>query len=315
MSETVEPAGQGQVADSVTAGALLRRAREAAGLHVAALAVSLRVPLKKLEALEADRHDELPDTVFARALASKVCRALKIDPAPVLERLPHGNTPHLRPDGTGINVPFERPGDTEGAPFWTQVSRPALGAVLLLLTGSFILLFWPETDRLPGAVVSGNSTVVTPVQALPVPSTLSPQPAADAPVAAPAQTPPPPAVTAPAAEAAPVATPKVAAPAAPPMPAPVPAAKPAENAPAPATTGGMLVFKTRGTSWIEVVDAKGTVLLRRNLEPGETAGVAAGSPPLSVVIGRADATEVWLRGKPFSLQGISSENVARFEVK
>ena len=44
-----------------SAGALLRSAREAAGLHIAALAVSLKVPVKKLEALEQDRMDLLPD--------------------------------------------------------------------------------------------------------------------------------------------------------------------------------------------------------------------------------------------------------------
>ncbi|WP_457306933.1 helix-turn-helix domain-containing protein, partial [Polaromonas sp. P5_E6] len=38
-----------------TAGTLLREAREAAGIHIAALAVSLKVPVKKLEALELDR--------------------------------------------------------------------------------------------------------------------------------------------------------------------------------------------------------------------------------------------------------------------
>ena len=48
----------------VTAGRLLREAREAAGLHIASLAVSLKVPVRKLELLEADRFDELPDAVF-----------------------------------------------------------------------------------------------------------------------------------------------------------------------------------------------------------------------------------------------------------
>jgi cytoskeleton protein RodZ len=55
---------------SLTAGAMLRKARMAAGLHVAALAVSMKVPVKKLEALESDRLDLLPDVAFVRALAS-----------------------------------------------------------------------------------------------------------------------------------------------------------------------------------------------------------------------------------------------------
>jgi transcriptional regulator with XRE-family HTH domain len=72
----------------VSAGAMLRKAREAKGLHIAALAVTLKVPVKKIEALEADRFSELPDLVFARALASSICRTLRIAPGPVLDRLP-----------------------------------------------------------------------------------------------------------------------------------------------------------------------------------------------------------------------------------
>src|SRR5690349_12237298 len=96
-------------ADGVTAGQLLRRAREAQGLHVAALAVSLKVPVKKLEALENDRWDEMPDAVFVRGLASSVCRALKIDPAPVMERLPASVAPRLGRDSDSLNAPFRAP--------------------------------------------------------------------------------------------------------------------------------------------------------------------------------------------------------------
>ena len=55
-------------------GALLREAREAQGLHIAALAAAIKVTQKKLELLEADRFDALPDATFARALAQTVCR-------------------------------------------------------------------------------------------------------------------------------------------------------------------------------------------------------------------------------------------------
>ncbi len=57
----------------MTAGGLLKEARQAAGMHIAALAVALKVPVSKLEALEADNYAVLPDTVFVRALASSVC--------------------------------------------------------------------------------------------------------------------------------------------------------------------------------------------------------------------------------------------------
>ena len=71
------PVGQydSEPAPGATAGSLLRQAREAAGIHIAALAVSLKVPVKKLEALEQDRFDLLPDAVFVRALASSMALA------------------------------------------------------------------------------------------------------------------------------------------------------------------------------------------------------------------------------------------------
>src|SRR5437870_13153008 len=107
MSEVMEA----PVSYGLTAGALLRRAREAAGLHVAALAVSLKVPVRKLEALEDDRYDLMPDAVFIRGLASSVCRTLKIDPQPVLERLPQTAAPRLITNTDGLNQPFRVPSD------------------------------------------------------------------------------------------------------------------------------------------------------------------------------------------------------------
>jgi cytoskeleton protein RodZ len=50
------------------------------------------------------------------------------------------------------------------------------------------------------------------------------------------------------------------------------------------------------------------------LAAGEAAS-AAGALPLQVVIGRVDATQVQVRGKPLSLRTLSHDNVARFEVK
>jgi len=41
----------------------------------------------------------------------------------------------------------------------------------------------------------------------------------------------------------------------------------------------------------------------------------SGVLPLSVVVGRADVTDVFVRGKPLELNAVSRENVARFEVK
>jgi len=84
MTEDTTPS----TSPSTTAGALLRQYREAQGFKLDVLAQALRVSPTKLQALEDDRLDELPDAMFARALTLTVCRQLKVDAAPVLALLP-----------------------------------------------------------------------------------------------------------------------------------------------------------------------------------------------------------------------------------
>jgi cytoskeleton protein RodZ len=136
-----------EVADAAapSAGRLLREARERQGLHIAVLAASIKVAPKKLELLEADRFDALPDATFTRALAQTVCRALKIDPTSVLTLLPPPSGYRLEQVGEGLNAPFrERPG--VGAQ--REAATPTLGAAfwvtLLILGAAFALYFLPS---------------------------------------------------------------------------------------------------------------------------------------------------------------------------
>lgn len=301
VSETSQSLPPPSVA-SAGAGALLRQAREAAGLQLADLAVALKVSVKKLEALESDRLDLLPDAVFVRALASSVCRTLKIDAAPVLGLLPQTAVPRLEFDEAGLKTPFRTQSDVAKAPFWDRLSRPMVLAALTVLVGALVLIFFPSTQQRAeiGAIVAR-----TPAQAPVEPSTVvvAAPPVAASPQEASRAHP------APAAQPAPAAadvTPRAAAPAA-----------TAEEAPAvrrklPST--GVVVFKTRDASWVEVTDANGAIQLSRLIEPGEVIG-ASGPLPLNVTVGRADVTEVQVRGQPFSLDGVTRQNVARFEVK
>lgn len=307
----------GAPAAAETAGALIRQAREAAGLHIAALAVALKVPVKKLEALEADRLDLLPDAVFVRALASSVCRTLKIDASEVLALLPQTGKPRLDYPHASINTPFRAPSDGPGPSLLAQVSRPAVLAGLLLLLGALVLIFLPAVqqqnmsaqpaaDPVPALALSGTP---------PGPATaLAGSPMQDTPPTAGSDNP---AAAAPAADAA-LAVPAMApgmavVPAAAAAQAAVPAL-PAASAPASAPATGIIVFSAKGESWVEVTDAKGVVVLRRTLAAGEVAG-ASGALPLAAVVGRVDATQVQVRGRPFDLNAVSKDNVARFEVK
>lgn len=304
-------------ADGLTAGALLRQAREAAGLHVSTLAANLKVPVRKLEALEEDRYDLLPDAVFVRALASSVCRTLRIDPQPVLSRLPQTPHPRLAQDRDGINAPFRPSGDVPRGGWFDQVSRPVALTVVALLLAAVVLIFLPTRDDTPEPVQGAADPAMPP--GTPANVTAAPaEPRADAasapaPVDAVASAALTLAASAPAPAALPAAVP---APAASAAVAPVAAASaPAAAASAAQPADGIVVFRTTGgSSWVQVTDARGASVLRRLMEPGETAG-ATGALPLTVTVGNMSATEVQVRGQPFNMGPVSRDNVARFEVK
>jgi len=283
--------------------------------------------VRKLEALEEDRYDLLPDAVFVRALASSVCRTLKVDAQPILDRLPQGAAPRLVPDDDGINAPFRAPGDAPGQTWISQVSRPVVLTVAALLIGAVVLIFLPARHADQPVADAGKSAdpVMPPASAMvnPAPMEPAPAPAPAAAAAEPAASMPAPAPVAVAASA-PVAAaaarpasaasaPAVAASAA--RTATVTAAAPASAASAPSTpASGIITFRAKGQSWVKVTDAKGTTVFQKLMNAGETAG-ATGTLPLSVTVGSAGTTEVEVRGQPFDLAPLSRDNVARFEVK
>jgi cytoskeleton protein RodZ len=294
------------VPKEVTAGELLRRARESTGLHVAALAVSLKVPVRKLEALEEDRWDQLSDAVFVRALASSVCRTLKIDPHPILERLPQTTAPRLVNVDDGINAPFRAPSDGAPPSIVNQLTKPVFLVVFALLLGALVLILLPTSRQ-----EEKTAEVAKPALAAATTPMVIPAPVVE-PVSAPAPLPVASAVRV-AASAAPAAS----AVAAPVVAAPMVAAPAVESAvatPAAQSASGLIVIRAKGPSWVEITDAKGAVGIRKVLAGGETAG-ASGELPLQVTIGRVDMIDVQVRGKPYDLRRVSKDNVARFQVK
>ena len=301
----------------MTAGALLRDAREAAGLHIAALAVALKVPVAKLEALEADNFSALPDMVFVRALASSVCRTLKIDPQAVLALLPQGEGPRLSAGDVGLNAPVKGfAGRSSAAPFKGAGSRSFVWAVGLLLIGAALMMFLPRglDADLSALLKQPETTTKIPMPTGNVAQEISVAVGAEqrVPSAAPAPAPAPAAgvgVELPAGESI-----KPAGIASHPIVLPSVEASAPSSAPATDAPSGVLAFKARSESWIQVRDAAGALVLQRNLAPNELVSVS-GVLPLAVVIGRADATEVFVRGKPYDIGPVSRENVARFEVK
>lgn len=281
-----------------SAGALLHDAREAAGLHIGALAVALKVPVKKLEALEADRIDLLPDAVFARALAASVCRTLKIDPTEVLSLLPESGRPSLEFTARRAAAVVQSRSSEPGRALLSRLSLPVLmGAGLLVLATIALLVFPAFDDAMP--------EVDTPVAHGASEPSVAPAAAQEAPAAVV----PPVAGAVEVAPSAPLASAAAAA---------VPSASASASASAPASVAavgsGPLILLARSSTWVQVTDAAGAAPLRRTLADGESVAVS-GAMPLSVVVGRADAIEVTVRGEPLDLAPVTRNNIARFQVK
>ena len=290
--ETV-PASLHEVPDSGaprSAGQMLRELRESAGVDPALLASAMKVSTQKLDALENDRLDLLPDVTFARGLASAICRAFGADPAPVLERMPV-SAPGLRPPEQNINQPFRRTGDRPTPVLATSFSKPLMMVVGALLLGAAALYFLPTLPIQLGAPAPAQTSAegVVREDVGPTPA-VEPTPPAEMPLGAASaeQVLPPSAAAAPAAPAA----------------------------PAPAASGGgeLVQFSAKAETWVTVRDAAGKQLINRVLAAGETVGVS-GDAPLSVTIGRKDAVDVTVRGQPFDHRSLSKTTVSRFQVK
>lgn len=287
MTEAATPAA---AAAATTAGALLRAARERQGLHLAALAASIKVAPRKLEALEADRYDELPDPAFTRALAQTMCKALKIDAAPVLALLPRAEgVGRLERVASGLQTPFRDHGGAEPLGEGGWLTRPAFWAPALVLVAALVLYFLPSSlfDERSDVADAPLVTVVPPAAG---PAT---------PPAAPAAGTPPPAAPSPA-----------------PMVETVHSAPPPDepaSEPPPASTA-LLSLRASEASWVEVRDGQGNVLLSRTLQAGEAVGLD-GALPLRATIGNTAGVSVAFRGEPIDLSASARGNVARLELR
>lgn len=292
----------------LSAGQMLKQARVNAGLHVAALAVTLKVPVKRLEALENDNMALLPDVVFVRALASSVCRTLKVDPTSILEKLPKAPSPRLNSQYGSINMPLRTATSASKLNVIEFFQAPWVIGVLMLLTGAAGIYLWPKAlsstsfetpATAPLSLVGIGSPVVHDVSAAKnlVPGVVTVDEA--------------PSVS------TPVISKEIVLAADNQHPTNLEAATSnsfaliATNTAVPVNS--IVVFKATGQTWVEVKSVNGITIFKKLLNNGEVAG-ATGTLPLTVIVGRADATQVEVRGKQVDLASIAKSNVARFEV-
>lgn len=266
MTDHVEPLPTAPETEPQANGhVLLTQAREAAGLSLDALSLALKVPVKRLEQLEAGDYAAMPDMTFARALAMSVCRHLQIDATLVLEHMPSAHVPSLGGKAVvGGDAMYTTGEGLVLSPVRFFKRPPFLIAVALLLAAA-LLYSLPDLPAEP------------------------PMPAASVPPMA-----PPPAEVIP----EPMPTPEV----------------PVTGAPAAPNRSVVLRVVAQEETWLEVIRPDGTVLISRLLKADEVVDMGS-APPYTVVLGRASAAQVFVRGQAIALAPHTRGVVARYEVK
>ena len=297
-------AREGAATQPATAGSTLRSAREAAGLSVDDVALQLKLAPRQVRALEDDDFQHLPGRTFARGFARNYARFIQLDPDRVLALMPAGESaPALeRPSFAAARrpmgeIPVERAAHRSSAP---RVLFLLLALVAVGAAAYYEYVHKASEARREAAGVSGAESATT---TIPAPQSLTaagstttlPNPvAAESPTTA----------TLPTGEAAPG-----------PAGTPDPAATPAGgSATAAKASDAALVLAFRGTSWAEVKDANGRVILQMTGGAGITQTVT-GTPPLELSLGNAPDVAVTFRGQSLDLAPFTRGVVARVALK
>lgn len=271
-------------------GARLAAARESAGISVGDMAGRLRLHINQVRALEAENLAQLPEAAYVRGFVRSYARALALDPAPLVDDLNAKLAPALNSVVEGMTRTRDFSPVREAAREHASRSL-VLGLSVLTLVALAAVGWYVTRQSTPAPAAPATTPAPAPVPAATAPAP-SAGPAGEKPVAA-------------SPNATPADTAAAAAPAIEPAPAP--------SQPLP-VTGSVLTLSFTGSSWVEVTDAAGKVLLSQTARSGETLQ-PLGELPLSVVIGDASKASVAVRGQPFNLESATRSNVARFTVK
>ena len=305
-------------------GALLREAREAAGMTPEALAQRLRLEPRVIEALEAEAFDRLPGPAFTKGYLRSLAKELGIDPAPLLAQYAAQSN-----EAEPMLADFESraPAQITTANARIKLVSYALGAVVLILVAIWWQRHYASKVAAPasGDPALASEAVPPPEPSIPLPYTYTIVEHAGAPLAQPetwrrqtdGSMPPPEAEVLPALAAQPAVDSASAAPQAVTTPDAAPDAVPVETAqaPMPAATPvkGDLILAAEHDSWIEVTDLNRSRLYFGLIKGGERIGVS-GKPPYDLVIGNASAVTVTFRGAAVDVRRHAINGVARMAI-
>jgi cytoskeleton protein RodZ len=298
---------------SERAGSLLRVARESAGMSIDAVASHLKLAPRQVKALEDGDYSHLPGRTFVRGFVRNYARLVHLDAERVLGALPGGTAaptleaPTLHPTAQTMG---ELPTTDHSRTPW---SRWAIPLVLAAIVAAAAIYEWMRP--------AGEAPAVAQKDVAPAPVT----PAPSAPAAAPpAQSaggtplPNPLASGAPGSESAPAANANPASTAPPAAASATPAARAGatDTAPASAPSAGeqTVIVAFRKSSWTEIRDRDGRLLLT-GTHPAGTTQTLSGAPPLAVTIGNAGDVTLRYKGEPIDLAPFTQKNVARLRLQ
>ncbi len=284
-TKAIEPVDEG-------VGAMLRNRRLELGLSQADVAHVVKLPARRIEAMEQERWDELPDGPFLRGFLRNIARALNLDAAALVARVDASLLRSRSPDsilvpqgGTHVALP-RRSGPADERRGGRAL---VVGAFAFALIAAVIA--WSGTDSFD-RVVAAVTAMVDPSRTAASDALVAPQKGAESPARA---------AAAPAIVADPVLPESR-----PAEPSAVSSGTAAANAPALA-----LVFHFNEESWVEVRSADGKVLLQRLNAAGSEQQVE-GEAPFSLVVGNAKGVALRFRGQAVDLAPYTRDSVARF---
>lgn len=319
------------------AGAVLRSARESRELSVEEVSTDLRIESHLLQALESEDYAKLGAPVFAKGYIRQYANRLGLDPAPLVAS-------YL--DATGhadIQIEPSRVIRLRDGQHYTISILAVLSFALVIV---FLLVWWFREPATVGTDLTTGAPQSEPrelpfedAEPTALPDGPGPEPAARATATdpVPAQGPAAPDSSQPTATAAPpeaggggATAPAVAAGAGPARPAasgPDSAAASAAGVAAAARAGSESPGATSSPAggreldivfiddcWVEVTDADGERLLYGLVAAG-TRREFVGRAPLDVILGNADAAQIRIDGRDFTVPAASRRgNLARFVI-
>lgn len=319
-------------------GEILRAAREKAGYSLSDISAQTKINERQLEAIESGDVGRLPPETFAKAFIKSYCKALKMDPAPVImsfgfsEASAQVKAARSGQAESGRSEPLEpkMPNSSKRLStlnFDRKTGKKSLSygivlAAVVVMAVFYIPVFMSsqttevgdaeviEPNEAPVATAPGSESAVSADGSLPL-GLEAPAAAGDTAVFPALQQP-----AAPVGESAPPATAAPNATGAASTTAAAPVADDAAPAAAPLAPNveSVLRFNFQEQSWVTVRDANDKVLISQLNDGGSNLEVK-GQAPFKLIVGNAKAVSVSSNGKSVDLTSSIRGEVARITVQ